>query len=466
MPEQRDIKEYILELVDQKAWHLIEEALTFQHPADLADIITFLSTEDRERVFGLIDDKLKPDVLAYLDGKAESEVLESLSSVEISTLVEDMEPDDAADVLADLSQERSEEVLELMEEDESEEVRELLKYDQESAGGIMTPNMVALKDTLSISAALEEISRSDQEEPIYNAYVIDNSNRLVGVIGLWEMLKLKERNTPLKQVAHEEIISATTDMDQEEVARTMSKYDLAAIPVVDSEGVLVGRITADDVMDVLEEEASEDIFRLAGSDDIELTNTTAMQACRARLPWLLITLGITFFSSLILKRFMLDLTEVLALSFFVPIVMAMCGSTGMQSSTLIIRGLSLRTLEGRRVTQLLGREILAGLVMGAICGCIMGAWAQLIIRLSPDLTSHYDPFYLALTASVALVTAMTFAAVFGAFVPIALHKCKVDPAVASGPFVTASNDIFALLIYYGTTLALISLYPTAAEVSV
>lgn len=458
MSKDASIKDSVLEQVAAERWEEVTLALADQHPADIAEIVRDVSSEERERVFALIDPEEKANVLSYLAGDAEEEVLGSLTNAEISHLVEEMRPDDAADVIGDLPEERSEKVLGLMEHEDSEEVRELLQYDEESAGGIMTPDLLAFKDHLTVGEALSQVAHFDQDEPIYNAYVVDEAGRLVGAIGLWELLRLRDRNTALRAVVDKDVTSATTDTDQEEVARKMAKYDLTSLPVVNDENHLVGRVTVDDVVDVIEEEASEDIFRLAGSDDAELSYSSPLQAGKARLPWLLITLLITFGGSLILKRFMLDLTEVLVLSFFVPIVMAMCGSTGMQSSTLIIRSLALNTLEGVSSWKLLGREIATGLFLGSICGLILGGWAFLVVVYSPDQHASYPPLFLAFTAGIALISAMTFAAVYGAFIPMLLDKVKVDPAVASGPFVTASNDIIALLIYYGTTIGMVGLH--------
>lgn len=453
------LKDLILRLVEEEEWEEIRQAVVGQHPADIADILRAVPTEVVvEHLFALVEEDAKPDVLAHLEGDAAQEVIESLTSAELSDLVEEMSPDDAADVIADLPLGRSAEVLELMETEESEDVRELLKYDDESAGGIMTSEIVAFRGDLSVAEAMDQLSRLEQDEPVYNAYVVDDHNRLTGAIGLWELIKVRDRGATVASVAHEDVVTARTDMDQEEVARLMRKYDLTAIPVVDTDKELVGRITVDDAMDVLQEEASEDIFRLAGSDDAELTYTSPLQASRARLPWLLVTLVLTFVSSLVLKLFMMDLADVLALSFFVPVITAMCGSTGMQSSTLVIRGIALKSMGDGGALKILRREFLAGILMGLICSVIMGLWARWVISDTPSHLAAYPPLFLASAVGVALVTAMTFAAVYGAVVPILLNKLRIDPAVASGPFVTASDDIFALLIYYGTSVALMGLY--------
>ncbi|MBU0676783.1 MAG: magnesium transporter [Verrucomicrobia bacterium] len=451
-------REYVDSLIENGRWDALSDALASQHPADLADLITHVDSEHRKQTFSLIDDELKPDVLVELEGRAESDILESLTNAELSELVEDMAPDDAADLLGDLSKARSEEVLGLMEREESEGVRELLQYDEETAGGIMTPEFLSFAENLTIADALNRIPSIDLDEPFHYAYVVDGKDHLKGIVGLWDLLKIENRSLPLSSVVDKDMISAHVDMDQEEVVNLATKYDLSAIPVTDADGKLVGRITFEDVMDVLEEEASEDIFRMAGSDDAELESESPWRASQLRLPWLLITLVSGFVTSLILKGLLHSLGEVIVLTFFFPIVMAMGGNTGIQSSTLVIRGLALGSLRHTRLSQLIRRELTTGLIMGTACGLLIGVWAEILILASPGQVASIAPLYLAFAVSVALFSAMAFAAIYGALVPFVLKKFEIDPAVASGPFVTASNDITALLIYYGVTSVLLMLY--------
>ena len=460
MPETSRIKERINFCIKGELWDQIPKFFRELHPADIAEIINHAPASAHNRLFELLDDDIKPDVLAELDDQAEADILEELTDEEISDIVEEMAPDDAADVLGELEEERSEEILELMEDEESEEVRGLLQYDEDTAGGIMTTDFVAVPAATTAAEAIEYLGSLDLDEPIYNLYVVDGEGRLAGWVQLWELLRHSNRNKPLSELAEKETICVRTDTDQEEVARLASKYDLSSLPVVDRQGRLVGRITVDDIMDVIEEEASEDIFKLAGSSDAELEDTSPLQACKARLPWLFVTLGTGFITSLILKSFMqqLNTAEIVALSFFVPIIMAMGGNTGIQSSTLIIRGIALGASHTRQILKILTHEIVTGATMGILCGSTIGLWARFVISHGND--TAVAPGYLALTVGVALFSAMTFAAVFGAVVPVVLNHFKIDPAVASGPFVSASNDIFALLIYYGTTLLMVGMLPS------
>ena len=454
------IRDPIQHCIRNQLWVELPELLAKLHPADIADIIEHSPENDQPRIFDMLSDELKADVLSEMADSTEADLLEDLSAKEIFDIVDEMAPDDAADLLGDLEDKKSAEVLNLMEKKDSEEVRELLRYDEDTAGGIMNTDFVALHGTQTAQQALDHIGKMDNDEPVYSAYVVDGDEHLIGSVGLWILLKTGNRNKPLSELTESIPFAAHTDTDQEEAAQMMSKYDLNSLPVLDSNGRLVGRITIDDMVDVLEEEASEDIFKLAGSTEEELEYSSPLQACRARLPWLLITLATGFVTSSILKAFMhrISTLEVLALSFFVPIVMGMGGNTGIQSSTLIIRGLAVGSFNEKKLYRLLFREIATGMLMGLICGTVIGGWARFVIGQS---ATAFPPAFLALTVGIALFSAMIFAAVFGAFVPLALNRFKIDPAVASGPFVSASNDIFALLIYYGVTFLLLGTHATA-----
>jgi magnesium transporter len=454
------VKDPIQHCIRNQLWSELPDLLAKLHPADIADIIEHSPEEDQPRIFDLLSDELKADVLSEMADSTEADLLEDLSAKEIFDIVDEMAPDDAADLLGELEEKRSEEVLDLMEKEDSEEVRELLRYDEDTAGGIMNTDFAALHGTQTAQQALDYISTLDTDEPVYSAYVVDADERLIGYVGLWKLLKSENRKKTLSELTESVPFAVHTDTDQEEAAQIMSKYDLNSLPVLDSQGRLAGRITIDDMVDVLEEEASEDIFKLAGSTEEELEFSSPLQACRARLPWLLITLATGFVTSAILKAFMQHIStiEVLALSFFVPIVMGMGGNTGIQSSTLIIRGLAVGSFNEKKLYRLLFREMATGMLMGVICGTVIGGWARFIIGQN---ATAFPPAFLALTVGLALFSAMIFAAIFGAFVPLALNRFKIDPAVASGPFVSASNDIFALLIYYGVTFLLLGAHVPA-----
>lgn len=444
------IKEQIQFCIRGELWEKLPPLFDQLHPADIADVIEDAPDDIQNQIFDLLDDESKADVMAELDDSTEADILEDLTIEEISDIAEEMAPDDAADMLAELDEERSEEVLDLMEDEDSEEVRELLQYDEETAGGRMTTDFVALPETSTAKDALIHIGSLELDEPIYFAYVVNQNHVLTGYVQIWQLLKNENRQKQLTELAEENTLTVKPDTDQETVAQIMSKYDLSSLPVIDDAGRLLGRVTVDDIIDVMEEEASEDIFKLAGSDDAELEDPSPLASLKTRLPWLLVTMGAGFISSLILDRF-IDNPRIAMLGSFVPIIMAMGGNTGIQSSILIVRGLALGSFDESKLYKQLGHELLTGMMMGVVCGGIIGLWAHFMV----GDTSTFPALYLACTVGLALFCAMIFAAAFGASVPLLLNRFKIDPAVASGPFVTASNDVIALLIYYVVTFLMI-----------
>ncbi len=465
------IADRILELVAEEAWDKIALLFADLHPADIADVIERAPEADHERLFDAVADDDKHAVLTELDSPVESDVLDGLDDSSVSKILEQAPPDDAADILGDMPDDRSEHVLEIMPDEESDDIRELLQYDPDTAGGIMTPDVLAMSKDKSVAEALDAIAfMEEDDEPVYNVNVVDKEEKLVGFVTIWELLRQRDRKRPIGEMANTDFIAATTDTDQEEVTHLMSRYDLNVIPVVDAEGKLVGRVTSDDAIEVMEEEASEDIFRLAGSDDSELENMSIPRTCLVRLPWLLVTLFGGFVVSLILRRFHAYITgqsdidvHTLALAAFVPSVLAMGGNAAIQSSTLVVRSIALGELEGRSMLRLLGREISIGAIMGCFCGIIIGLWANLVTSepaIGATAAIVLRPYQLALIVAVALFCAMSFATVFGASVPIILNRANIDPAVASGPFVTIANDISSVLIYFAATVLLVGFFAT------
>ncbi len=450
-----DDTDKIEDLIRHEEWTQLKPLLLTLHPADIADIIDNAPSSSRESLFSILDDDIKPDVLAELHDASGSDVAEALTDSELSDIVSDMAPDDAADVLGDLPEKRSEHVLDLMEDEESEDVRKLLEYDEKTAGGIMTTDVVAMHENQTVAEAIETIAYLDTEENFQYANIIDHNNKMIGYVNIWELLREKDRKKPLTTMIHHNFCYATDDMDQEDVAQLAQQYNLNVIPVLDSNGVLLGRVTTDDIIDVIEEEASEDILLLAGSDNEELEDISIIKSSSIRLPWLFITLIGGFITSIILRVFHAHLADMLILAAFVPVVLAMGGNTGIQASTLAVRSIALGVSHERNIGKLLLREITTGAIMGIICGLIIGGWVMTVIITGGQHNLTIAPVFLAFTVGIALFLAMTFAAVFGAFVPILLNKLDIDPAVASGPFISILNDISALLIYFGVTIILI-----------
>lgn len=453
MDRDRKLK-LISGLAETSAWGEIRSLLKDMHPADIAESLSRMDEARLLQVFSLIPSDNQPLVMAELEENLNINILEHYDSEQISEMMESMNPDDAADILLNFPERKSEEILALMEEEDSEDVRELMQYEEDTAGGIMTTDFVSLPEHLTVVEALNRIAQLDEDEPFYYTYVVDSKDQMIGLIALWELIRERNKDLRLSDLVKRDFIYATVNMDQEECARLMSKYDLSSLPVCDDDGRLVGRIMVDDVIDVIEEEASEDIFRLAGSDDDELIYSSSIKSARLRLPWLLVTLAAGFLTSLLMRRF-IGLGEAVVLSAFVPIVMAMGGNTGIQSSTLVVRRLAMGTLEMSDLSRMLLRELTTGLMMGVLCGAAIGIWARVMMGWGGG-EHGFDPMMLAAIVAVSLCAAMSVAALFGAFTPMVLKQMRIDPAIASGPFVTASNDLLALLIYYAITIAFIA----------
>ena len=458
------LRDLVFRLASESNFDEASRMLIGQHPADIAEILSQAPNEHVLSLFRAVDEELQPDVLAELDAESSTAqtLLEELSPDQLSDIVEEMSPDDAADVIGELDEQRSEAVLDLMEEEESEEVRTLLQYPEDSAGGIMTTDFTTLPEQISVQDALDKLSDIEDEKPYYYVYLTNTKQQLSGFIGLWNLLKVKDKNkTQLSDIAKRDIVHIGVETDQEEVAHVMQKYDLTAIPVVDDKNTLLGRITIDDIIDVMEEEASEDILRLAGSDESELFEKSPWDACRVRLPWLIITLFAGFIYSMIFKAFVDNFSNILLLSLFVPIVMAMGGNTGIQASTLIIRSMAIGHVNKKDIRPILFREIKVGLTMGLICGVGMMLWTFIVASVDAQ-PMPVPVWYLGAVVGLAFAVSMALSALFGASIPVFFQRLKIDPAVASGPLVTACTDILSLIIYFFITLLLLSGYQQLA----
>ena len=431
------------------------------HPADLADILEELNDDDRVSVIENLDEDVAADTIAEADPETQLQIIEDLDTETASDIIEEMAPDEAADLLQDMDQSRAKEILEHMDLDEASDVRKLLEHDEFTAGGIMTTEYISIYEDFTVANALNHIRLVAADiENIYYMYVLDNDDRLKGIISIREILAANPK-AMVADLMETDLVSVPASTPQEEVASLISKYDYMALPVVNDKQQIIGVVTIDDVMDVMEEEANEDIMKMAGTSDEELETDSPLKTCKSRLPWLLITLCTGFISSAILKYFMASFDKFSVLVFFVPVVCGMGGNAGVQASTLAIRGLSLDSeIKFTDVLKKLGKEIAAGGLMGAVCGFIIGAWAQYLISTEATQPSM-SPIYLSLTVGIAMMATMSFSTTYGALVPIVFNRFKIDPAVASGPFVTSCNDIFALLIYYAVVSLLMAALASA-----
>lgn len=407
--------------------------------ADLADIIEHLDPEERMFIFGLLEPEGAGEVLVEMEPPVQGRILKELDNSAISEIVEELDSDDAADVMGDLPEERAREIIRSLGDDVSEELEKLLPYPDDTAGGIMALEYVSVRADSSVKEAIESIRKKQSEvENLYYLWVVDEFEKLVGLISLKDLV-LATPESKVSGIMNPEVISVDADADQEEVIQLVKKYDLVTIPVVDVQHRLIGRITHDDIIDVIEEEVDEDISRMAGVIDQEITEDSTVKISRARLPWLIAGLMGGILAAALINLFEAPLEQILALSFFFPVIMAMGGNTGTQASTVVVRGLATGDISLMNVGKRLLMELRVALINGVICGIILGAIVGFWL-------SSYG---LGIVVALSLILIILSSGFIGSAVPIALKRLNIDPALATGPFVTTSNDILALSIYLG-----------------
>ncbi|NBC17618.1 MAG: magnesium transporter [Bacteroidetes bacterium] len=409
------------------------------YPADLARLLSHLPFDEARRLFRWMPPEQGSDVLAELDSAFRADLLEEERPQRLTALLDDLDTDDAADVLADLSDEVALRILPDLEY--ADDLRELLGYGEETAGGIMAREYVAVPIDWTVADVTEEVRRNAETvEEIYAVFVIDEAETLQGVITLKRLL-LSQADARIDSVMNEDFISVTTDVDQEEVARIMERYDLVSLPVVDGIGRLVGRITIDDVVDVIRDEAEEDIQRMSGMSGDEEPTDSVLRITRGRLPWLLLGLVGAGLSGLVIGSFEDALEQAVVLATFIPIVMAMAGNAGIQSSSIVVQGLASGDVWASDVWRRLGKEVLVASINGVALAVLLAAFV-LIAALGLDTAR------LALTAGLSLFLVILLATCIGTTVPLFLHRFDIDPALATGPFITTSNDIIGLAVFF------------------
>src|SRR3954464_5161444 len=412
-----------------------------QHPADLAQVFSELAERDRGAAFSLLverNGKLAMEALSELGPEAGAALLADRPAEEIARLLNELPSDDAAAIVDYLPEELRASVLELIEKRPGDEVGELLEYAEQTAGRIMNPKVFALSEDMTASEAITALQGSRDVEMVFYLYVIDVRRHLVGVVSLRRLL-LVPPSTPLKRIMTTDLISARVDMDQEEVARLVASYNLLAIPVVDEENKLVGIITVDDVIDVIKDEATEDVYRLAGVTGDDRVFTPAKESLRKRLPWLLVNLATAFLAASVVGLFKSTIKSVPALAVFMPVVAGMGGNAATQTLTVIVRGIALGELTWANSRKALFKEAAVGLGNGFACG-IVGALVVWVWK---------GNVWLGAILGAAMVINMFVAATAGTLIPLALRAMKVDPALASSVFITTLTDVFGFASWLG-----------------
>lgn len=436
------IQNLIKEGKDEELRLYLEEV----HHADIAEIVNELELEEATYLIKLLDVEKTSEAIMELEADMRERILDNLSPKEIADELQQMDTDDAADIISELSEERKQEVIDQMEDEEhAEHIVELLRYDEDSAGGMMAKELVKVNENWNVTGCMSEMrAQAENVTRVHSIYVVDDKGRLKGRLSLKDLLTAPS-NANISDVYIPKVDYVNVHTEGEEVARIMQKYDLEAIPVVDEMGRLVGRITIDDVVDFIRDEADRDYQMAAGiSEDVE-ADDSIWHLTRARLPWLVLALLGGLVSVTVLGTFDAALAEHQALFFFVPLIAAMAGNVGVQSSAIVLQGLANKTLRGS-LTNRLFKEILLSLFNGL-------ALAILLI-IGGVLLLGFD-FWFGLTVGVSLVSVIIIASLIGTFVPIILDRMNIDPAMATGPFITTSNDIFGILIYFTIAKAIL-----------
>ena len=434
-----DYLEHLEAAISKKDDSYIKAQLEELYAVDIAMILNRLDVEDASYIYDLLDEEIAADSLLEMEEEKREAFLATFSTKEIAEQLDNMESDDAADMINELPEEIQDEVLSHIEDiDQASDIADLMSFEEGTAGSLMAKELVSIYAHETVTACIDEIRRQTENvEVMYAVYVVDDNEKLIGMLSLKKLI-ISHPLALVEEIYDADIISVKTSASSEEVADLIQKYDLVVLPVVDQLGRLVGRITIDDVMDVMREEAEKDIQLMSGiTDDVD-SNDSVWRLSRARIPWLLVGMCGGIIGSRIIGSYEQQIQLRPEMAFFIPLIGATGGNVGVQSSAIIVQGLASNTLKIDRIAPKLLKELGVGLVNGLICsGLILGY--NLLIS---------ESWALAATVSVALFTVILCASFLGTFVPLMMHRFKINPALATGPFVTTLNDIIGISIYF------------------
>jgi len=440
--KRKELSEKIIKLLEEKKIQEVKEIVDELYPTEFAEVTDYLPLEQTVEIFKLIkDDEKIAELLSELNTELQSNIMEALGKEKASDILEEMDTDEAADFLGEITPQESRELLDLMPKEEAEGIEELLKYKENTAGSIMNNEFVALSEDLTAEEAINKIRElSPEVEIIYYVYIIDKRGRLIGVISLRDLIVVAPK-TKISKIMEVDVVSVLDIEDQETAAKIIADYDFLALPVINKKGILLGIITVDDIIDVLQEEVTEDIHKMVGSSEVyedKLTKASPSTRAKARLPWLFICMAGEILSGSVIKLHSDTLQAVMAMAFFVPIIMAMGGNVGAQSSTITVRGLATGQLRIDELWNNIWTETKVGSLIGIIVGIIIALVALV----------WQDNYVLGLVIGLSLCLTMITAATVGTLLPLIFTKIKVDPAISAGPFITTIVDVGSLLIYF------------------
>ncbi|WP_079709180.1 magnesium transporter [Paraliobacillus ryukyuensis] len=451
--------EHLDQLEREQLWKKIQGALLNEqidefraeflemHPYDQAKIFEEQPEETRFLIYTYLSSEEIADVIEQVDEEIVLQYITEMNPAFAAQVLAEMSVDDAVDILNELDKNKVASFLTTMEQDAAEEIKTLLHYEEKTAGSIMTTEFVVIHTEQTVKEAMRHLRKEAPEaETIYYIYVVDKFERLVGVISLRDLI-IAEGDWLISDVMSDRIVSVQVGENQEDIAQMMRDYDFLALPVVDFQDHLLGIITVDDIMDVMDQEASDDYSKLAGVSDMDRADDNAFVSAKKRLPWLIILLFLGLFTASIIGRFEATLDKVAILAIFIPLIAGMAGNTGTQALAVAVRGIATGEIEKQGKWKILMREAATGLITGMSCGFVI---TVVIYFWQGDI-------FLGMLVGISIMTTLIAATIAGALVPLVMHRFNVDPAVASGPFITTINDIISVLIYFGLATAFMNL---------
>ncbi len=426
------------EKIEDKDTRWIKKNILELHYADIADIMDCLDNTQAKYVYGLADDEAQADILMEVDEKVRDEFIASLSNKEIAEQLENLESDDAADLLGELPDDQQEDVISKMDDEEAAEVVDLLKYDENTAGGVMQKELICVNLNWPVNRAIVQLRKqAETVEKVYHIYVVDNDDRFVGVLSLKRLLFANTKTIISDLYQAKNLISVKSSDSLDTVSKTMEKYDLFTIPVLDLQNKLIGRITFDDVVEFIKEEADKDYQMASGLSEKIDSDSSVWRISRARLPWLLIGMIGGVFGAQVISGFEGGIEKVPELAFYIPLIMAMGGNIGVQSSAIVVQSLAKDTNPLGSILKKIARESIVALINGAFLSILIFA-----------IAFAFGSSTLGFVVSISLFAVILVAAIFGTLIPLLLNKYKIDPALATGPFITTLNDVVGLFIYF------------------
>ncbi|MFC1570413.1 magnesium transporter [Candidatus Omnitrophota bacterium] len=405
-------------------------------PEDIAELLSKFSPEEKLRIFNSLSADDAAVVLDDTDSQSRLQLLQQVESEKLAKILDEMPVDEAADIIEEVPEKDREEILELMEEEDKEEVEEILSYPEDSAARVMNPEFIFVRENNDVEDAIQHIRSLEVDEQVFNVYVVDEDMKLRGVVPIRRLLTV-QKGTIIRNIMQDDVHSARADEDREKVANMIKKYDLFSLPVVDAEDRLIGRITADDIIDVMDEEHAEDISHMTGTIEEEEGTETTLVATQNRLPWLITCMLGSIITGLVIQFYEITLASTIALISFIPVITATGGNSGVQASTVVVREIALGRMDISKVGEEILRQLKIALILGLVCGTVLTFLARF----------WKGSNLLGLIVGLSIFLVVVWSNFVGVLIPVIFKRLKIDPAIASGPLITTLNDVIGVFIY-------------------